>query len=151
VPTSCRRWARRTARLSWSAARWVALDAILYALTNPTKVSAVLACIPAFDPEYVRNNDPNGSLLNKTAIEANYGVGTVPAGKQAYSRGADFAATGIPLQLWYSTTDTFTPLASTQTFITASGCDAHSLGAVGHTYLGVDTQVAAAFLAAHTA
>lgn len=125
------------------------LSALLYTLANPSKVAALLMFIPAFDPEFVRNNDPNGTQLNKTAIEAAYGANPVPAGKQGFTRGADLAATGVPAKLFYSTTDTFTPLASTQEFISDSGCESTSLGAVGHGYNNVDVDEAAEFLYDH--
>jgi pimeloyl-ACP methyl ester carboxylesterase len=125
------------------------LTAILTALDHPGEVAAVGAVIPAIDPEYVRLNDPNGSNLNKTAIETWYGAGEVPAPKQAYLRGSDFAATGIPLAVWGSSTDTFTPAASTATFVAASGADLHDLGAVGHSYNGIDISQAVNFLRAH--
>ncbi len=114
------------------------LTAILAALANPTKVAAVGVAIPAIDPEWVRQNDPGGGV-NTTAINAFLG-NPVPAGKQAYLRGADFAATGIPAKVWYSTSDTFTPLASTQQFLSDSGLPSVSLGAVGHSYNNITVQ-----------
>lgn len=119
------------------------LNAIMFALQNPTKVAAVYASIPAFDPEYARANNIGGS---KADIEAVYGVGPVPAARQVYQRGADFKALGIPLRLIYSTTDIYTPLASTQRFIAESGCQSKSLGAVGHNYLSSSSAEMAAFL-----
>lgn len=125
------------------------LTALLYALSNPAKVSVLVLFIPAFDPEFVRLNDPNAQQLNKAAIEANYGANVVPAAKQGFARGAELAATGIPTKIWYSTSDTFTPLASTQQFIAESGCESTSLGPVGHGYLNVDPDEAAAFIYDH--
>jgi hypothetical protein len=121
------------------------LTAILTALANPTKVAAVCVFIPAIDPEYVRLNDPAGGA-NTTAIQALYGVNPVPAAKQAYQRGADFRATGIPCQIWYSSNDPYTPVASTETFINAAGAEGRSMGAVGHTYDSVVTATAVQFL-----
>lgn len=119
------------------------LNAIAFALNNPTKVAAVHASIPAFDIEYARANNVGGS---KTDIEAVYGVGTVPLANQIYTRGADFAATGVPLRIVYSTTDIYTPVASTLAFIAASGCQSRSLGAVGHNYLTADVDEIVNFL-----
>lgn len=122
------------------------LTAVLYALANPTKVAALALFIPALDPEYVRVNNVGG---NQAAIQAVHGVGTVPAGKQAYLRGADLAATGIPTKVWHSTTDTFTPDASTQEFIAESGCESVSLGAVGHSYASLVSSQVSDFLTSY--
>lgn len=119
------------------------LNAIMFALQNPAKVAAVHACIPAFDPEYARVNNVGGS---KADIEAVYGAGVVPLARQVFLRGADFAATGIPLRIVYSTTDFYTPLASTLRFIADSGCQSANLGAVGHSYLGTDIDAMVTFL-----
>lgn len=117
------------------------LTAVLTALDHPSDVAAVGIAIPAIDPEYVRLNDPNPSDLNTAAIEAEYGVGVVPAPKQAYLRGGDWDPS-IPLAVWWSSDDTFTPSASTQTFIADSGAEDHPMGAVGHAYSGISAAVA---------
>lgn len=127
------------------------LTATLYALANPSNVAAVGCAIPGIDPEYVRLNDPGSPAnVNKDAIEALYGANEVPAAKQAYSRGADWTST-VPIDIWYSTNDTFTPSASITTFDTAAGaaCTLHSLGAAGHNYLDLPTAEAMSYLSAY--
>lgn len=106
--------------------------ALTYALTNPANVAAVGVSIPALDPEYVRTNNVGGY---QASIEANYGAATpVPTVKQPVTRGSEWPATSIPLAVWYSTSDPYTPQASTETFGAAAGAQMHSLGAVGHSY-----------------
>lgn len=83
----------------------------------------------------VVQGDPNASDLNKSAIEGEYGAGTVPSNKQLYTLGASVAATGVPAKLWYSDNDQFTPPQSYQTFLAAAtNVEGVSLGAVTHGY-----------------
>lgn len=128
------------------------LTAVLTAIEHPDDVAAIGCAIPALDPAYVRDNDPNETDLNKTAIEAfllAQPEDPVPADKQAYLLGEEFAETEIPCHVWGSSNDQFTPSASTTQFVTDSGCGFTSLGAVGHSYTAIDFEEALEFLRPH--
>lgn len=110
------------------------LTTVLDVLAHPGDVAAAVIYIPAIDPEWVRTHDPNGSGLNRQAIEALYGVNPVPAAKQAYQRGSEWPAS-VPLLSFDASDDPFTPSASYDEFygdLPAGVLTRIPLGAVGH-------------------
>lgn len=100
-----------------------------YGIERPGNLHAAGVAIPALDPEFVRAGNVAG---NRAAIEAVHGVGTVPAGKQTYQRGAEWP--DVPLAMWYSENDGYTPRASSEAFAGLAGAESYSLGAVAHSY-----------------
>jgi predicted alpha/beta hydrolase family esterase len=116
-----------------------------------TDVAAILAVIGVPDVEAARANNRNGIAA---AIEAAY---TDNAGWQAarptsnpIEYAADLAA--IPCMWWYSTNDPYYTVAEVNALAAAWGAnlELHSLGAVGHTFGGLDVDACVEFIAAHT-
>jgi hypothetical protein len=134
-----------------------------YARANPTNVASMVGLLPLLDLQDLYENRTDATVT-QAEINAAYG-GNVTASYATHNpsaSGNQAALAGIPLKLYYSTNDSYIPVATVTTYKslleTAGGtCEIESLGAVGHTDTGlayddpnVSTDVAD-FLRAHPA
>lgn len=97
-----------------------------WAKNNPTLVQSIVLLIPVLDVQAVYSGN-RGSF--QSVIGTAYGGAPTDADNPA-----DYAAdlNGIPIRIYYSTSDTITLEAETLAFISASGAEGVSMGAQGH-------------------
>lgn len=120
------------------------LGALNWAKNNPTLVQSIVLLIPVLDVQYVHTNNIGGYAA---AISTAYGGAPVDADNPA-----DYAAnlSGIPISLYYSTDDPYTPLSTNQAFIAATGAEGYSMGANQHGWTAPWSGAnAGAFFSAH--
>jgi len=121
------------------------LLAILYALANPTHISAMALALPLVDFLAFYSENRGGFASEISTARGGAPDSTV----DPMSRAADIAALDIPIKLWASSDDTLTPLDEAQAFATAVGAECVDMGAVGHATYDAFAAEAADFLAAH--
>lgn len=107
------------------------LTILNWARANPTKVRSLTLLIPVLDVQDVWDSDRAGF---KAEITTTYG------GRpgDAYNPSLHFSDySKFPIHLFYSTTDTVTPLSITEAFIEGVGDNvvAENMGAQGHNWL----------------
>lgn len=102
------------------------LAACNWAKNNPTLVQSLVLLIPVLNVQGVYSEDRGGFA---SAVGTAYGGAPPDADNPA-----DYAAdlNGLPISVYYSTTDTVTTEAETLAFIAASGAEGSSMGALGH-------------------
>lgn len=110
-----------------------------YARANPTLVQALALFIPSVDMEDIRANNRASLQANiETAYTNNAGWQAVRSTHNPVEYAHVFRHLGIPLKVWYSTSDPTCIPARTSAFIDAAQCESHSLGPVGHDVTGID-------------
>lgn len=104
------------------------LTVLNWAKANPALVKSLTLLIPVLDVQDVYTNN-RGSFAS--VISTAYG-GAPPDSHNPADNYSSFA--DIPIKLYYSTTDTITPLAITQAFISGVGDNVEgvNMGAQGH-------------------
>lgn len=134
-----------------------------FARANPADVAGVVGLLPLVDLQDLYDNRLPYGDVTRTEVDAAYG-GNVAASYATHNPSAAgnveaLAAGGVPVKLYYSTDDPYiapsTVLAFRDRLVGAGGvCELQSLGAVGHTdlgvgYEGVQTDDVVDFLLAH--
>lgn len=118
---------------------------------NPGKTLGLVSSLPTIDLVALHNNP-----TYTTEIETAYGGAAAYAAAETASdpnqrRAAILTGLGdAPVQLWYSTNDPLAPAATVESFADAVGiglAERHNMGAAGHTFLPMDKQHLANFLA----
>lgn len=151
----CRTWLQANGALSGTVlcvtTSQGAAAALNYAADNPTHIGGVVSFMPGFHLDDIRDNDRGGS---RSLIDAAWGVtwpAALPAGANPALKSAQLSS--IPQQMWYATDDPYIPTSVVTDWATASGAEAYSVGALGHS----DNAIAAAphetvmaFLRAHS-
>ncbi len=120
------------------------LMAIDWAYRNPTLVKAIAIIIPVLDLQDVYQNNRSGL---EPQINAAYGGAPDYSTRSPMNLASSLA--GMPIKIWYSTTDPVTPSTSTNTTFQSSvgsSCLVQSLGAVGHTFSAVNPDDILSFL-----
>lgn len=97
-----------------------------WAKANPTLVKSIALLIPCVDIQDIYDNDRSGF---QSEISAAYSGRPSNANTPAQNT-ASF--TGFPMKIWYSETDTVTPLNVTSSFISGTGATGVSMGSIGH-------------------
>lgn len=116
------------------------LPALNYMQENPSKVAVVVGVIPVIALDAAHDANPERFTNAAATIEAAYGgtagYNAAIASHDPSQNTAAIAATGVPIHLWYSSTDTLVLPAEVEAFASAVGatCTLHSMGAVGHTF-----------------
>lgn len=118
-------------------------NAINYARNNPGNVFSMVFFAPLLDLQDLYENRLPASGVTQAEVNAAYG-GDVTAFYDTHSpiEADKTPLINIPIKIYYATDDPFIPVASVTTFrdqIEAVGgiCELQSLGAVGHTDVGV--------------
>lgn len=103
------------------------------------EVKALAGIIPAVNLDAIHDANRSGYAAE---IEGAYG------GLAAYDAAlpthdpalyaASFAAHNVPTALWYSTNDTSVLPSEVLAYASAAGAETHSMGTIGHSYLGLD-------------
>lgn len=112
--------------------------ALNYASDNPTHIGGIVSFMPGFHLDDLRDNDRGGT---RVLIDAAWGVSypaPLPAGANPALKSAQLSA--IPQQMWYATDDPYIPTTVVTDWAAASGAEAYSVGALGHS----DNAIAAA-------
>jgi pimeloyl-ACP methyl ester carboxylesterase len=114
------------------------LNSLNFLRANPTLVAAVALVIPALALGNMYDNQTLESvgIASRASIEAAYGgAAGFAAARDAhdpYVHRADYAALGVPIKIWYSTSDPVTPPSFITDFASAAGATTVSMGAIGH-------------------
>lgn len=108
-----------------------ALAALNYARAYPTKVAAIVLVTPVVSLSYYHDTHNGGS--EAAQIETAYGgLAAYQAALPTSDPTAYIASLGIPIKVWYSTSDPDIPVSLVQSFATAANAETASLGAVDH-------------------
>jgi predicted alpha/beta hydrolase family esterase len=119
------------------------LTALNYAVNNPTKVSAVLALVPAVSLQH-HHDDPvtlGGSVPDDDGTGWDHEIDVAYGGHSAYLEALSTRSPyhhmtfpDIPLLCYVSDNDTQAPPDLVEEYVTAVGGRVRSLGAVAHTF-----------------
>jgi alpha-beta hydrolase superfamily lysophospholipase len=126
-----------------------ALTALNWTRANPTLVACIALLIPVTDLDYLHANNVNGWAAEIEAAYTNLAGYNAAVATHDPNQNTSSHASGPPIKVWYSSTDTSAVTARQQAFITAVGCPSVSLGAVGHALTGLDAQQVVAFFQAN--
>lgn len=118
------------------------LTAFNWAYNNPSRVASISCVLPVIDVQSIWDRDPIEFM--KASISAAHGGGRPPDDMNPASHNDAYLS--IPTRIYYSTTDTVTPVDETLAFGEAIGAEMVSMGAVGHTF-GEDIYTGAAVAA----
>lgn len=97
-----------------------------WAKNNPTLVQSIVLVAPVLDVQAVHSENRGGYA---SAVNTAYG-GVPPDADNPVDYATDLD--GIPIRVYYSTTDDITLEAETLAFIADSGAEGVSMGAIGH-------------------
>lgn len=104
------------------------LCALLWALANPTRVASLALALAPVDIQSLYDRNPLGVTAS---IDAAYG-GRPPDSENPALRAAELL--GIPICLWYSSSDPVGLEAETLAFAEDAGATLQGMGAVDHTW-----------------
>lgn len=106
------------------------LAVLAWATANPSLVKSITLVVPALDVQHIHTNDLGGFAAE---IETAYGGAPADADNPIDNL-ADFE--DFPIDLYYSTDDPYTPLATTEAFIDGVGSNVtgHNMGAQAHAW-----------------
>lgn len=130
----------KTDKVFLYAASMGGLPSLRWTLANPAKVAGVALVCPCVDLAYEHDQDVFGyGAIIETAhgITGTYAGNATITARDPMQQTAAMAATGVPIKMWYASNDVQTVTARQQAYITATGCQSSSLGAVGHTITNV--------------
>lgn len=127
-------------------AHWVLGGFSIAGFTAPDiEIKAIAGIIPQTDYEDVRARNYSGYAAE---IVAAYGGQAAYDAARPTHNPIEYAAalSSIPIKLWYSSDDPACPPAIVEDFADQTGAELESLGAIGHSYAGMDrTQITAFF------
>lgn len=109
-----------------------ALACLNWARANASSVACIGLVVPVTDLDYMHANNVQGWAAE---IETAYtNLSGYNAGVATHDPNQNTAthASGPPIKVWYASDDTTAITARQQAFITATGCQATNMGAVGH-------------------
>lgn len=109
---------------------------LIWAANNPSRVASVSTFIGAIDLEYVHDRPGGDPSVINTAYGSEAAYLAAEPTHNAVKRTADLQ--GLPIKLWYSTDDVFTPASIVTDFASAVSAETVNLGAVGHSAQSVD-------------
>lgn len=125
-----------------------AAAALNWARQNLSSVKAIALLIPAVDVDDIHDNNRNGYAAEiETAYTNLAGWDAAVSTHNPVTYAAEL--TGIPIKVWYSSSDPICVPATASAFATASGATLRSLGAVGHTSATVDASEITDFFQAY--
>lgn len=119
--------------------------ALCYLMANPTKVAAIAGLLPCVNISDIQANNRGGLGASvDTAYAAAWAASA--ATKDPFLNMTAIRNTGVPMLLYYSTTDTVALPGFAQTFANTVNCRMESLGAIGHAVpSSVDSTAVASF------
>lgn len=125
------------------------LTALLQILADSAHICVMGGALPIVDPEQVRAANAGGyQAAIQTALTGGVDT-TVADAKRPNQNNSSFVSAGVPVKLWISSSDTVGDSTLANSFVSAIGAQSASLGAVGHSYLTMDNDSAATWLASH--
>jgi pimeloyl-ACP methyl ester carboxylesterase len=121
------------------------LTALRYAKDNPSLVKGIVAGVPAIDLQDIHDvTRPDLAATIEAAHGGLAGYNTYLADHNPADHTSSF--TSMPMQLHYATNDTSITSSTVTSFASATGAEAISLGAVGHSPYTMDTGRVLTFL-----
>lgn len=142
------RWGVPSDKLLLLAGSMGNLTAFNYLRANPTKVAAIAGILPVVDLAFIHDANPEANA-DPAEVEAAYGgLAAYQAALPTHSP-VIHKASGSPSAIWYSTSDPIALPATALQFAADVGATATSLGAVGHSFNGLDRTAVAGWLAQH--
>lgn len=114
-------------------------DILNYLQANPTQVAAVALENPAVNVDDIHDNNRASAQASINAAHGGNDAAweTAKTTMDPYLNMAAIAATGVPIRMWTSTDDPICLPASATTFASTTGATEVSIGAAGHSVVGM--------------